>query len=385
MSEYRQQIETTDELAAWYDSKYSEMKDGWETPASECNKHLDDLGVPYDQEKLLLDVGCGAGHLLAEAQRRVHAEGVEISEKAIEYAYRRGVVKGTIGHASIEGDLRSLTGFDYIVSLGSLEHIVDLDQALDNIRGLLKSNGKFYFFCPNELWKHFDQPNERTMTDDEWIDLFARHGLYVTSEKRWNDNTAFVGRRGEPRGDHYVDPVTLPPNGNKLNIGSGQRRFDTGQGWINVDCVSRPPDQVPDLICDVGKEPLPYPDNSMDIAVLHQVTEHYGCNEVDGLVRECYRVLKPGCSLLIFVPDPRALAERWLAHQIDDYIYFVNLFGAFQGLESDRHRWLYTFESMRIMLFNIAEWKQIRRFDWRDISGANLANAWWVMAVDAKK
>ena len=32
----------------------------------------------------------------------------------------------------------------------------------------------------------------------------------------------------------------------KLNIGSGQRRF--GDGWVNLDVVSRPPDQVPDVL-----------------------------------------------------------------------------------------------------------------------------------------
>jgi hypothetical protein len=25
----------------------------------------------------------------------------------------------------------------------------------------------------------------------------------------------------------------------KLNVGSGQRRFDNAQGWINVDCFYR--------------------------------------------------------------------------------------------------------------------------------------------------
>ena len=62
-----------------------------------------------------------------------------------------------------------------------------------------------------------------------------------------------------------------------LNIGSGQRKFTTvpeDMAWVNVDCVSRPPDQVPDLICNVGMEPLPYDDGTIDMVVLHQVLEH---------------------------------------------------------------------------------------------------------------
>jgi hypothetical protein len=78
-----------------------------------------------------------------------------------------------------------------------LEHIVDLPSALDNIRALLKDDGKFYFYCPNELWMHFDQPNEQTKPDKDWIELFAAHGLRTLRFTRWNDNTAFFGDKGQ--------------------------------------------------------------------------------------------------------------------------------------------------------------------------------------------
>lgn len=381
MSEYRKQIDTSDELGEWYSRKYLEMGDGWNTPAEECNKHLDDLGVPFDKSKMLLDVGCGAGHFLVEAVKRVDAFGIEISKVGLELCLNRHVpvylvdIGEPLVHSFAE------VQFDYIVSLGSLEHIVNLDQALDNIRGLLKPDGKFYFFCPNELWKHFDQPNERTMTDDEWSALFAAHGLYVESRKRWNDNTAFIGTT-----ERLPPEVYVAPNGNKLNIGSGQRRFDTGHGWINVDCVSRPPDQVPDLICDVGKEPLPYPDNSMDVAVLHHMYEHLHLGEGHGLIREVYRTLKPGGSLIVTVPDMRALAERWLAHQISDYIFNVNVYGAYQGLESDTHQWSYTFDGFKADLQEInCIWSDYRPFNWRAIPGADIARDWWILGLEAIK
>jgi len=388
MSEYRKQIDTTEELGRWYDRKYTEMGDGWNTPADEINKHLDDLGVPFDSSKWLLDVGAGAGHFIAEAQKRVRCLGVELSQVGIDYAAKRGV-KG-ISCISIEDwdelAMRYVVGlaeprFDYIVSMGSLEHIVNLDQALDNIRKLLKPDGKFYFFCPNELWKHFDQPNERTMTDSEWMDLFAAHGLYVHTRKRWNDNTAFIGGL-ENTGTHK-----LPPQGNKLNIGSGQRRFDTGQGWINVDCVSRP-GQIPDLLCDVGKEKLPYPDISMDYVVLHQVYEHFGLGEARGLIKECYRVLKVGGTLIITIPDLRALCQRWLTGQIDDYTFGVNLWGAFQGEEGDRHKWIPT---AAILVGDLETavmpemWFRVRYLQTWVIPGADIARDWWILGMEATK
>src|SRR5215470_8469173 len=82
----RMRYGTSEELAAWYDKKYTEMGDGWVTPPEECNRHLDDLGVVKDKDKWLLDIGCGAGHFLEQAEKRVNCCGLEISTKAIEFA-----------------------------------------------------------------------------------------------------------------------------------------------------------------------------------------------------------------------------------------------------------------------------------------------------------
>ena len=188
-------IETTEELAKWYDAKYKEMGGCWVTPAEECERHLDALGVTAEEEwRWLLDVGCGGGHFLEQAEKRVNCAGFEISEVARLECEQR--LHSSVYSSSIEKPIFVAGCFDYIVSLGSLEHIVDIGAALDNIHYLSKPDGKWYFYCPNELWQHFDQPNERTMTDPEWIALFAAHGLKTTKHVRWGtkqDNTAFLG------------------------------------------------------------------------------------------------------------------------------------------------------------------------------------------------
>ena len=173
----------------------------------------------------------------------------------------------------------------------------------------------------------------------------------------------------------------------KINIGSGQRKFSVDQGWTNVDCVSREPDQVPDVLADARK--MPFKDGSAQLCVLHHVIEHFGCGEADEVIRESFRVLAPGGSLLVFVPDLKELARRWLGGQINDYIYCVNLYGAYQGEDGDRHRWGYDRASLPKYLDNAVrpgeQWSKIKDFDGRRINGAEIAQDWWIAGVECVK
>ena len=187
----RLEIETTEELASWYDKKYVEMGGCWHTPVEEINRHLDALAVPNDKALKLLDIGCGDGSFIQEANKRVTCAGVEVSR----YAFDKSQEKGLDTHllSAEKMDIFSDGEFDFVVSMGSLEHIVDLGAALDEIRRVLK--GKFMFYCPNEEWTHTDQPNERTAASGEWMALFIEHGLQPSSAHKINDNTRFIGEK----------------------------------------------------------------------------------------------------------------------------------------------------------------------------------------------
>lgn len=164
-----------------------------------------------------------------------------------------------------------------------------------------------------------------------------------------------------------------------LNCGSGQRPF--AKPWVNIDAQER---WSPDLIADCSS--LHYSDGSADMIVLHHVLEHFGCGEGQGVLREAYRLLRPGGSLLVFVPDLRALAQRWLMGQLDTQVYMTNLYGAFMGDDHDRHRWGYVPETLAQELMQSATqcpWNRVGAFDWRVIPGANIARDWWVLGMEA--
>lgn len=191
----RRSIYCYDILADWYSNKYREMKGTWVTPPEDCNQHLDDLNVPHDKTFTLLDIGCGGGHFLEQATKRVKCAGIEISKAALQYAQQRLEGQGVV---LIEGMLEALRPpprFDYITSIGSLEHVLDLDAALEAIRELLKPSGAFYFYLPNMKWVHEDQPNELLADQKWWIDKLEAHGLIVKHTKPWGlDNIAYWGQ-----------------------------------------------------------------------------------------------------------------------------------------------------------------------------------------------
>lgn len=166
-----------------------------------------------------------------------------------------------------------------------------------------------------------------------------------------------------------------------LNCGSGQRPFDREQGWINIDIEKR---WEPDVVADWNKLDM-FEDNSMDYVVSHHSLEHVGCGEGDGFIREAHRVLKPEGSLLIFVPDMKALAQRWLMRQISTQIYMTNVYGAYMGHAADRHAWGYDGESLWMYLKKF-EFKDVKTFNWRTIPGADIAGRdWWILGMEAVK
>lgn len=165
-----------------------------------------------------------------------------------------------------------------------------------------------------------------------------------------------------------------------LNLGSGQRRF--GAGWVNLD-IQVAPDRTPDLVGDMFS--LPFKTEVVDLVVSHHSLEHFGCGEGRGFIEEAWRVLRHGGSLLVFVPDMRALARRWLTRGISTQIYLTNVYGAYMGDPHDRHLWGFDHESLVEFLGGCQKWSKVTAFDWRFIEGADIARDFWILGAEAIK
>jgi hypothetical protein len=87
----------------------------------------------------------------------------------------------------------------------------------------------------------------------------------------------------------------------KLNLGCGPKRLS---GWVNVDKFTQ---FQPDKVVDLERFPWPWPDSSADEMLLSHVLEHLGQapESFIGVMREMWRVCRPGARVRVHVPDPR--------------------------------------------------------------------------------
>ncbi len=121
----------------------------------------------------------------------------------------------------------------------------------------------------------------------------------------------------------------LPPEGRHLDVGSGSgeliRRLHAGWSGASFGCDytsewMRLPGQKVDVV-DLDEEPLPYQSSFFDAVSCTEVVEHL--DDYRRLLRETFRVLRPGGVLILSTPNILNLKSRlrflWFG--------FWNLFG----------------------------------------------------------
>ena len=67
------------------------------------------------------------------------------------------------------------------------------------------------------------------------------------------------------------------------------------------------------------RKPLPFDANSMEAIYSSHTLEHLYLEEAKRLLKECYRVLKPGGILRIVLPDLKAMVQEYIDEQSHSY------------------------------------------------------------------
>ena len=108
-------------------------------------------------------------------------------------------------------------------------------------------------------------------------------------------------------------------------------KFDINSSACDyTDSLMRLPD-VSVKIADLSNENLPYPDESFDLVTCTEVIEHL--EHYRSTLREIYRILKPGGTLVLTIPNILNLKSRIRFL----FFGFYNLFGPLHISESELH------------------------------------------------
>lgn len=90
----------------------------------------------------------------------------------------------------------------------------------------------------------------------------------------------------------YLAATSAP----KLQLGSGRNYLE---GWLNSDFFAKPPQYV---FLDATR-PFPLPDATFTRIFSEHLIEHISLNAGVQMLRECYRILKPGGRIRLETPD----------------------------------------------------------------------------------
>ena len=135
----------------------------------------------------------------------------------------------------------------------------------------------------------------------------------------------------------------------KLHLACGH---DYNEDYINIDFYS-PPDAILDARFDVQK--LPYDDNSVDEIKAFHIIEHFHFFEIQEVLKEWYRVLKPGGRLYLETPDFLETCRSFVEGSpgIDIESWRITLYGHFFAhawVPGQTHKFLFTDTQLRANL-----------------------------------
>jgi hypothetical protein len=116
--------------------------------------------------------------------------------------------------------------------------------------------------------------------------------------------------------DHLIESAQASPHGLRIDLGSG---YAKPEGFIGLDNLvgvrTQIPneDNAPDILCDLNRDPFPFPDDSVQEVRSSHFMEH---SVLDHVIDESHRVLVPGGIKLFAVPYANSAEGMYPGHLI---------------------------------------------------------------------
>lgn len=146
----------------------------------------------------------------------------------------------------------------------------------------------------------------------------------------------------------------------KLHLGCGKRNF--GNDWIHIDGSDYPHVKYHSI------EKLEFSDELADLIYASHVLEYFDRDEVVEVLKEWRRVLKPGGTLRLAVPDFGACAKLYVEKKVPLDKYVGMFYGKWKITEeiTAYHKTIYDHTSLEKVL-NDTGFENVRKWDWREV------------------
>lgn len=174
-------------IARWFNRLYLTRKWRSMRPYSAYPVFLDYLEIRANTK--LLDVGCGPGWLLkAAAERGMQGFGIDISVEAIRLA-RQTAAGCSLLVASANQLPFPAYSFDYVTCIGVVEHFVNPDRAIAELKRVIGKDSRMLVMVPNSntlYWRLMEfasrkhrESNENGMSLEGWTQFFDNYGFRI--------------------------------------------------------------------------------------------------------------------------------------------------------------------------------------------------------------
>jgi SAM-dependent methyltransferase len=180
----------------------------------------------YRRANRILDMGCGIGYFLEEAQRQGwEAHGSEFEPRAVAITRAKGL---RCVQAPIGTDTFARGHFDVITAFEVVEHVRDPLAEAAMVAHLLRPGGLFYCTTPN-----FSSLSRRLFRGGWYVVEYPEHLLYFTPAtlRSWLDRFGFRALKVQTSG---FDVQQLPRLSRSAG-GSGARCSDTEQLRVQIE------------------------------------------------------------------------------------------------------------------------------------------------------
>ncbi|HKQ38965.1 MAG TPA: class I SAM-dependent methyltransferase [Verrucomicrobiae bacterium] len=144
-------------------------------------------GITFEPGAIVLDIGCSEGYLLEAIRKRFGAQaiGVDVDERTIERARKN--YPEVIFHRGLVQDLFDrLPKADVVIASAIVEHVIDPEGFLAQLRRLLKPGGKVFLLTPNASSIYYSLTGSwwrELLSIGEHIYLFTPESLGAAAER----------------------------------------------------------------------------------------------------------------------------------------------------------------------------------------------------------